>query len=221
MMDNTSDIRTSDNGWFPFDPIVVIRDVAKHWLTILMIALMVGVGSYILTDMNYQPKYQAKATFVVTSRSSTSTVYSSLSSTTELASVFSELINSSVMRKNIQEAMGGPFNASISAAVIPQTNLLNMTVTASDPRTAFLVAQAIIDHHEEVTYQVVDSVSLEILQNAEVPTAPANRADAMNRMKKITVLAALCSIAAFTWISFSKDTIRSGKEARKKLDCDY
>lgn len=219
-MDN-NEMNNSFDGLLPFDPIVVIRDALRNWLIIVLVALTVGVGTYIMTDMEYAPKYQSKVTFVVTTRSSAATVYGNLSSTTELAGVFSELINSSVMRKNIQTALGGPFSATISASVIPQTNLLNMTVTASDPRTAFLVAQAIIDHHEAVTYQVVDGVSLEVLQGAEVPAAPYNRANAASRMKKMMVLAALAATAFFAWMSAIRDTVRSGKEARKKLDCDY
>lgn len=220
-MEQTNEMRNASDSMLPFDPIVVVQDVLKRWLVILLAAIAVGVGTYILTDMEYAPRYQAKATFVVTSRSSAATVYSNLTSTTEMASVFSELINSSVMRKTIQEAMGGYFSATISASVVPQTNLLNMTVTASDPRTAFLVAQAIIDHHEEITYQVVDGVSLEILQGVEVPTVPVNRADAVSRMQKMMVLAALAAIVLFAGISLMRDTIRSGREARKKLDCDY
>ncbi len=212
----------SSGEFLPFDPIVVVRDVLKHWLTIVLVALMVGVGAYILTDMDYEPKYQAKATFVVTTRSSAATVYSSLSSTTEMATVFSELINSSVMRKTILAEIGvSSFDGTISAAAVPQTNLLNMTVTASDPRTAFRVAQAIIDHHEEVTYQVVDSVSLEVLQGAQVPAAPVNRVDAGGQMRKMMLLAGLAACAVFAWLSFARDTVRSAKEARKKLDCDY
>ena len=220
-MEQTNEMRHSSDSMLPFDPIVVVRDVLRQWLVILLAAVMVGVGAYILTDMEYAPRYQAKATFVVTSRSSAATVYSNLTSTTEMASVFSELINSSVMRKNIQEALGGYFSATISASAVPQTNLLNMTVTASDPRTAFLVAQAIIDHHEEITYQVVDGVSLEILQGVEVPTVPVNRANAVSRMKKMMVLAALAAVVLFAALSLFRDTIRSGREARKKLDCEY
>jgi capsular exopolysaccharide synthesis family protein len=220
-MEYTNETQRREGGFLLFDPIVVVRDVLKHWAVILLITLALGVGAYIMTDASYAPQYQSKVTFVVTTRGTTATVYNNLSSVNGLASVFSELINSSVMRKNIQTALGGPFSATISASVIPQTNLLNMTVTASDPRTAFLVAQAIIDHHEAVTYQVVDGVSLEVLQGAEVPTAPYNRANAASRMKKMMVLAALAATAFFAWMSAIRDTVRSGKEARKKLDCDY
>lgn len=221
-MEHTNEKYGEDSSFMLFDPIVVIRDVLKQWLLILLIALSVGVGAFILTDMRYEPKYQAKVTFVVTNRGSTATVYNNLSSTSSLASVFSELINSSVMRKNILKAMDADhFDGTISAAAVPETNLLNMTVTASDPRTAFLVAQAIIDHHEEVTYRVVDTVSLEVLRGAEVPYAPMNRANSMEIMKKMCVLAALAACALFAAASVMRDTVRSGREARKKLDCHF
>lgn len=221
-MENSNEMRGGESSFLPFDPIVVIRDVMKHWLTILLVALVAGVGAFILTDMEYEPKYQSKVTFVVTTRASASTVYSNLASTSEMASVFSELINSSVMRKKILAAMGTTwFDGRIAASVVPETNLLNMTVTASDPRTAFLVAQAIVDHHEEVTYQVVEGLSLEVLQGAEVAMAPMNRADATGTMKKMMILAGAAAVFVFAWLSVSRDTVRSGRECRKKLDCDY
>ena len=42
--------------------------------------------------------------FVVTARDSSTTVYSNLSSTSNLAQVFTELLNSSIMRKNMKYA---------------------------------------------------------------------------------------------------------------------
>ena len=91
---------------FAFDPIVVFLDVCKHWLAILVMALAIGVGAYILTDMSYTPIYKTSATLVVTTRGSSSTVYNNLSSTTSLAAVFDEVLNSSVFRRIIQEEAG-------------------------------------------------------------------------------------------------------------------
>lgn len=221
-MEKTNEMHGNENELLLFDPIILIRDVIKQWTAILLIALAVGVGAFILTDMQYEPQYQSKVTFVVTSRGGSTNVYNNLSSTTEMAAVFSELINSSIMRKSILEEMGtGSFDGTISAVAVPETNLLNMTVTASDPRTAFLVAQAIVDHHESVTYQVVDNVSLEVLNGAEVARTPINRADASGAMKKMGILAGAAACALFAVLSFMRDTVRSGREVRKKLACNY
>lgn len=221
-MENTNEIHGSESGFLPFDPIVLVQDVLKHWLLILLAALMVGVGSYIATDRSYEPVYRTSMTFVVTSRSSSSTVYANLTSTTNLATVFSELMNSSVLRKAVLEEMGASsFDGSISAAAVPETNLITVSVTASDPRTAFLMAKAIMNHHETVTYQVVDNVALEVLQSPTVPMAPTNRADASGQMERMMQITALAVCAVLLWVSFTRDKVRSGKEARKKLDCSY
>ena len=66
---------TGDDGrLLDFDPIVVVRDVLKRWLVILLAAIMVGVGTYIATDICYVPSYTATTTYVVTSRSSSSRI---------------------------------------------------------------------------------------------------------------------------------------------------
>ncbi len=221
-MEYTNEMNTSGAGLLPFDPIVLVQDVLKRWLVIVLAALAVGVGTYIVTDNAWVPQYRTNTVFVVTTRGSSTTVYSNLSSTTSVAGLFTELLNSSIMRKTILREMGeGTFDGDISTSVIPNTNLISMSVTASDPRTAFLAAQTLIDHHEELTYTVVDGIVMEVLQPPAVPTAPINPVDASGRMKNTMFLAAVAAACALALLSFLRDAVRSGTEARDKLDCDY
>ena len=206
----------------PFDPIVLVQDVLKRWLVVVLAALAVGIGTYIYTDATYAPVYRTTTTFVVTTRGSSTSVYSNLSSTSNLAGLFTELLNSSIMRKTIlQETDISSFNGTIDTAVVPNTNLITMTVTDSDPRMAFLAAQAIIEHHESLTYQVIDDIGLEVLQYPAVPTSPTNQNFAFHQMKKAAVIAALAATALLAILSYLRDAVRSGTEVREKLDCSY
>ena len=99
-MEKNSEYITTEH-LLPFDPIVLVQDVVKRWLLIIVVALAVGVGSYIYVDSSYRPVYKTTTTFVVTSRSSSSSVYSNLTSASNLATVFSDLLNSSFLRKTI------------------------------------------------------------------------------------------------------------------------
>ena len=118
-MENTNELNNFGSGLLPFDPIVMFYDVVKRWLVILLAAIMVGVGSYIATDMAYEPVYQTNTIFVVTAKGSSATVYSNLNSTTKLAELFTDLLNSSIMRKTIMEEMGvSSLDATISTSVI-------------------------------------------------------------------------------------------------------
>lgn len=221
-MERNSEFQTSDSSLLSFDPIILVRDVARRWMLVLTVALMVGVGAYVLTDVNYQPTYTATATFVVTSRSSSSTVYRNLSATTSLASVFSDLMNSSLMRKTVLTDAGlGSFRGTITAAAVPETNLLTLSVTDTDPRTAFLVNRAIVEGHEALTYEVVGDITLEVLQAPAVPTAPSNYANADGAMKRAMLAAAAAMCLGLAYLSYARDTVRSGMEVRQKLSCRY
>ena len=143
-MDKTNELHTTVSGLLPFDPIVLVRDVIKRWLIILLAALMVGVGTYIVKDAAYVPVYKTNTVFVVTTRGSSTTIYNNLTSTSNVASLFTELLNSSIMRKNVMAEMGvSSLDASISTSVIPNTNLLTMTVSSSSPRTALYTAYSL------------------------------------------------------------------------------
>jgi len=221
-MDNTNEFHTSGAGFLPFDPIVLVQDVLKRWLVILLAAILAGVCAYISADMAYTPVYKSHAVFVVTNRGSSTTVYSNLTSTSNVASLFTELLDSSIMRKNVMAQMGvTSLDAQISTAVIPNTNLITLTVTSSNPRTAFLTTQTLIDHHESLTYAMVDNIIMEVLQHPTVPTAPINQSNAVPQMKRMAVMAGLAAAVLLLVLSFMHDVVRSGPEAQDKLDCDY
>lgn len=221
-MENDKNRDLLENGLFSFDPIVMVRDVVRRWALILLVVVIAGISAYVLADVRYQPVYRTQTTFVVTNRSSSSTVYTNLSSATSLAEVFADLLNSHLLRKTITDELGGvTFDGTIQATMIAETNLLTVTVSDASPRTAFLVARAIIEHHEDLTYQVVDNVALEVLQWPTVPTTPSNYANAGRQMRKMMVLAAVAMAALLAYISFVRDAVRSGKEAQVKLDCGY
>ena len=208
-------------GGMLFDPLILVQDILKRWMLILLAALVVGVGTYIRTDRQYTPQYSTTTTYVVAARSSSSTVYNSLSSTSNLASLFEKMLNSSLLRAAILEELDNtPFNGRISANVIASTNLINVTVTDTDPRTVFLVSQAIIDHHEELTSLVLDSTALEVLQAPTVPTWPINSSNAMGQMKRAMFITAAAVTALLGMLSFYSNTIRSEAEAVQRLNCD-
>lgn len=221
-MDYVVENSAAETGFLPFDPIVLVQDVCKRWLFVVFAAVLIGVGTYIVSDLTYKPVYQTNTTFVVSTRGSSGSVYSNLTSTTSLATVFTDLLNSSILRKTVLQELGmDSFNGTITTGVIPETNLITMRVSASDPRTAFLVAQSMIEHHETLTYRVVDGIALEVLQAPVMPTWPANPSNSAYQMKRMAVLAAIATVCLIVFFSFFRNAVRSAKEARKKLDCRF
>lgn len=221
-MNHTNEKNTRKSNTAFFDPIVVLRDVVSRWMWILLAAVMVGSAAYVYTDVSYSPRYQSSITYVVCSQNSSATVYSNLSSANQVAAVLSELLNSSVLRKTILQESGiGEFNGTITSNVITETNLLTVTVQDENPRTAYLMAEAIVAHQESVTYLVVDGVTMEVLRSPSVAVAPVNIKNADGVMKKAMLIAAVLMAALLAYISANRDVVRSQQEVAAKLDCKY
>ena len=213
---------TEKPAFLEFDPIVLLRDVARRWSLILLVVVIAGMGAYIYETAFYKPVYKTNMTYVTYSRSSTSSVYNNLSAATAVASVFEELLNSSLLHKTIMQESGiESFDGTIQAQVISGTNLLSINVSGPDPSSVFLMAQAIVDHHELVTYQVIDNVSLELLRSPSVPMGPSNFPDPIGRIRKVTILTAVAMIVLLGYLSYRRDAIRSSQEAKSKLNCNY
>lgn len=221
-MDKKQEFTPEVKGLFTYDPVVILRDIGKRWLIILVLAVIVGMVAFIVTDIFYAPYYQTSTTMVVTSRDSASNVYSNLTSTMALANVYTELVGSSLFRQTILEETGlEDFSGSITASAVPDSNILTMQVTDRDPRTAFLVTQVILENHHEMIQNVMGNVALEVLQKPVVPMYPANRTDAQRVAQLALVASALLGCVLVGYMSFSRDAVRSGKEARIKLNCSY
>ena len=105
-MQNTKEFEYSKSGVLTYAPIVLLMDVLRRWLLILTVAVLAGVMVYISTDAGYSPVYETSATLVVTTRDSSATVYTNLNATSEIATVFSKLLNSSVLQKVVLDEAG-------------------------------------------------------------------------------------------------------------------
>lgn len=205
---------------FPFDPIVIVLDVVRQFFLILSVAIIVGIGAFIISESTYEPNYCANATLVVSSREASRSVYNNIESAGNLATVFTEIINSSVLEDKILEQLNMvQFDGTITANRIGTTNLLTLSVEGKDPRTVFLIISAIIDNHEIITYDVMGNIVVEVLQVPTVPTAPINSANSYSHMKTAFAIAALGMCVLLAILSYYRDTVRSRKEAEKKLNC--
>ena len=213
------DYRTED-ALLNFDLITVVRDVVKRWYVAVAVMLLAAMAAYVVTDVVYEPRYTTTTTFVATVRGSSGTVYQNLSAATSLAGVFSEVLNSSILRAAILDDLDmAAFTGTVTATVIPETNLLTLKVTCSDPRTAFLVTRAIIDNHHIVSAQVLGDTVLEVLQAPIVPSAPSNATTAAGTAKRLGLGAAAAACVVLALLSYLRDAVRSRQELEQKLEC--
>lgn len=212
---NCPDKDTQAADFLPFDPLIPLADAARRWFLILLAAVAAGAVTLILYGIFYTPTYETTLTFAVTTAEP-----SGLSTTSGLAKTASDLFSNPVLHRHVlQSAELSGFDFRIRSALIPETNLLTVTVTASDPAAAHLVARSILDRHGELTGQILDGIILEVLQPPAVPTEPSNPSRGVPAAGSVMLLAAIAAAGVLAYLSFQKDTLRSPEEMRKKLNC--
>ncbi len=200
-------------------PRLLLRELMHKLWAVIMVAMISLSLTYVGASLMYEPQYQTVTTFVVSVRDSSTSVYSNLSAAQNMASAFSEVLNSEVLQKRICEEMGtDSIDGTIKANVIKETNLLEMTVTASTPRQAFVLTKAILNNYGELADVVLNNIALDILQQPTIPTTPINYSQARHYAKLGAVAGAFCTAAYICLIAFLRNTAKTVSEVENALN---
>ena len=200
------------------EPYILIRDIVVNWWVILLGAAAAAMLTYVALNLQYTPRYTTQATFAVSSRNATSS-YSNLSSTNTMASTLQKVIESAAMQRILSDRLGvDTVDADISTDVITDTNLLELRVTAGNPREAFDIIHAIMDNYSEVSYYSLGDAVMMVLQEPQIPYSPINPLNVRSGMKKAAVFTGAALAVLLGLLSIMRDTVKREDEIEDKLD---
>ena len=200
-------------------PLLLIREVLRKLWAAVMVAVILASCAYVAAAQFYTPQYQTRTTFVVSTRGNSSSVYSNLNAATGMAQSFSQVLGSDVMKKRVAQELGVErIDGQISAVAIEETNLLEMRVTSENPRMAYLITRAVINNYGDLASTVLSNISLEILQQPHIPTAPINASSAMHTAKLAGLAGAALVVVLLCMRAYMRDTVKSEDEVESKLD---
>lgn len=199
----------------------LIRDLLRNfWIPILLaMSFWFAVSSY--GRLSYAPTYRSTATFVVSAKGSSS-AYNSLTLTTNMAKVFSEVFESNMLRSQVEQQLDMENQDwYISTSTISQTNLLVVSVISSSPEQSFLALSAVVETYPELAQQVFGNAVLDVITDPKVPTAPSNSMNIDSMKKTAAVAGFLLGVAVIAAFSVFRDTVQTPAAAKRKLDGRY
>lgn len=196
----------------------VVRDVVWHFWIIILAAASAWMLTGSICRMIYVPSYTSTATFAVSTKGN-SNALSNLSLTKGLTEVFSTVFESDILKSKVAEAMEvSSLDADITAEVIPETNLLKVSVTAGTPKRAFQTLSLTIDNYDSISNYLFENAILTVIKEPNVPMAPSN-ALASGRLKKEAAAAgAVLAIILLAVLSARRETIQTRQTARHQLE---
>ncbi|MBR3241555.1 MAG: polysaccharide biosynthesis tyrosine autokinase [Parasporobacterium sp.] len=197
----------------------IFKDIARQWLTILLITLSVGMLTHVVLSQRYSPVYATKATMVVTKIGTDNNAYQNLRSASDSAKRFTQILNSSVLQKMVAEEIGlSRFHGSAKAENISNSNLLTLTVRAESPSISFREMKAILENYTIVSKEMMGDIHLTVLEQPEVPNGPEVALDTRRRVIQASAIALVLMLLILGFFSAMRDTIRSNKDVELKLD---
>lgn len=209
---------TLQNNELPLDIYSILRALVKDWWMILTAGLIGAMIAYIMVGSAYTPTYTSSMTFIVSSKGSTNSL-SDLNAANEMAETFSEVLNSRLLKKRIQQELNLSYlPGTITTNVVEGTNLMSLSVSAPSPEHAFKIMKSVLNNYSEITQYVLENIVLDVMEAPQVPMAPSNPVSASEMMKKYALVGMALMAALLALIDYLKDDIKNEKEVEQKLD---
>lgn len=198
---------------------IMVRDVFKNWLLILCVALSAMFISYIFASMSYVPQYTSRCTMIVSAKVNNSGAYTNTSETKKLTNTIKAVMNSKVIKRKTAESLGmGGFPGSVSINVVPKTNLIEVSVKANNPSTAFKLLKGLLETYPEVSKDVLGEIVMEVFEEPNFPTSPSNGFQFRKTMNLSFWGAGLFVVIISAVYYYLMDTVKNEWDADDKLD---
>ena len=197
----------------------------RLWAVIL--AALIGGGALgARAYFSYLPYYEAKAIFAVSAGYNYALdvqAYSTYYDTTaarQVVNTFPDIISTEAMRELIAQSLGKEsFNASISASLAAEnSNLFALTVKSPDPNEAYNVLSAVIANYPRVAAIVLGDTRIYIIEEATVPSAPANSNSWKGSAVKGALIGAGAVIAVMAVMALSIHTVNSADDLKNAVN---
>lgn len=196
----------------------LFKDLIRNcWIVILAaVSMLMLVSVYI--KIVYTPEYTSQATLVISAKGAYG-AYSALSMTNEMAGVFAEVFQSQVLRDTVSKELGDePVTERITTMVIPETNLLRVSVTAESPKRAFEVLDAVMKNYSDVSDYLFSNAVLDVIKEPTVPMGPSNGFPG-RKYKMLALMAGfMMSAGGIVVLSVLRDSVKTVSAAKHNLD---
>ena len=196
-----------------------IQLLLKRWKLIILFMI---IGSGIVTliqQITYKPVYTASSTYAIYLNDENKNNYYNNTTAQQMAKSFPYILTSGVLQRKVAKSMGeNTITGNISSAVTENTNFLVLSVSDSNPQSAYHTLQAVIQNYPEVSERIIGKVKMELLDETGIPDQPDNP----KSMKKSIFWGGISGLGiSFVYLLIfliTRKTIRREEDCKKKVN---
>ena len=195
------------------------KDILKNSVFIILAALAGFLAVTGFYTYKFEPEYTSTATLYVTTKNDGASTLSSLYLTKEMAGSFTEVFESSALKKEIAKELGvESINGSISVDFIPETNLITLKVVSDSPKNAYMIINSALNQYVNVSDYLYSNANLSVLKNPTIPQTPSNSLNYTLPRLLVAFMLACAVTGVISILSFLRPTVKKTYSAQKSLD---
>ena len=154
---------------------IFCNDILRGLWIIALVGCIGVMVTYTYIKDSYVPEYTSSSIYVVTPRQSTGYVYTNKRFASSVINVFQNLMNADIMKNRIKKELHlNNLDAAMQVELIPETNLMRITVTSKDPIESFEIIGAIMNNYSELSEYLTADAVFDTLKAPVVATFPDN-----------------------------------------------
>jgi len=200
------------------EPYSLLKDIVLNFWTVILAALIGLMAVSIWNGSVFTPVYTSSATLVINMGNSATYSYTALSSSTEMAKVFTEVFKQPTMKKYAASHLGmDDFSGSISAKVLEDTNIFTLSVTSNSPEMSYRELCAILEIYPEISDFVLGDTVVEVMRAPTLPLSPSNHISNTNRKLAVAGSGALVFLI-IVLLSITRDTVKDERVFKEQID---
>lgn len=211
-----------NKSWFTltFEWNSLIRDLIRNFWAVILAALIAYMGIQVVEKSIYTPTYTSSAVLVVRTKVGSSGAYSNLSSSAEMATIFTKVFQQTSMKKKAAENLGlSSFDGTITAEVNGSTNLMDLSVRTTDPELSFRLLSSVLEVYPEISEAIFTDAVIDIISAPSMPTTPSN--SILTRYRNhIVLLAMVIEAGMIVFLSLLRETVKEEKGFSDKIDSE-
>lgn len=198
----------------------ILRDILRNAFVIVCACIIGLMGTYIAKHLVYKPMYTSSASLIINSAAGKANAVSSLSQSTEIAEIYTQVFTQPAMKEKVCEYLGREsFNGTIKAFVNKGTNIMEISVSANDPEDSYKELKAILKVYPKLTASLFTNGAVSVLKAPALPKAPSNSITRGNLFRN-AFIAMLLALILIVVISVTRDTVKDEESFAEKIDAD-
>lgn len=204
----------------------MVMDVAKEWLSILLLTVAAGLCAYVVLS-NWRPlDYATTATMVVrnmeeenNSNNTGTDVYENLNYGADSASRLKNILESKELKATVAKELGlKEFEGKTSAQTLGESNLLEITVRSKSPYISYKEAESILNNYTRFSGDLVGGTELTVLERPKVQEKPEHPLENIKYSILFSALVLVMMCAVLAVMSYMRDTVHNSAEVESKID---